>query len=209
MLNKGLSEFIKKILFVCGICAFLVCAVCAYAADVQNDLENGIVRLHIIAQSDSDYDQAVKLEVRDAVLEAAEKEGVCDGESLAKIAEKAANAKLDELGYEHNAAAEYGLFEFPEKSYRGITLPAGEYNGVRVVIGDGQGKNWWCVMLPPLCVCDGEPELDEEGQSVLRNRLRNDTYELVTDNEGDTVVKLRIVEAAREIIGAVNKNGAE
>lgn len=195
---------IKAYVFAAALISVMVCAVYAYSRDIGEDLENGIVRLHIIADSNSEYDQEIKLTVRDAVLEAAENARPQGEAELTALAQRTAERVLAENGCGYGAHAEYGKFMFPEKSYRGITLPAGEYNGVRVVLGSGGGKNWWCVMYPPLCVTDGEPELSEEGKSVLRSRLRDDTYDIISDGNERPAVKFRLVEAARAVIGAVN-----
>lgn len=190
-------------MFAAALIAAVSCAVCAYSKDVEDDLKSGIVRLHIIAGSDSEYDQAIKLEVRDAVLEAVGAD-MPEGEAeLAALAEDTANAVLDESGCGYEAEAEYGVFMFPEKTYKGLSLPAGEYEGVRVVLGSGEGRNWWCVMYPPLCVEDGEPELSEEAEAELQSRLREDTYEIIAERD-NVQVKFRIAELVRKLIGAVN-----
>lgn len=189
----------KKIIFAVVLIMALACAVCAYSSDVMQDLENGIVRLHVIANSDSDEDQAVKLKVRDAVLKAVEGGDISDPEQLRATAQGAAEQTLRENGAEYGACTVYGMYDFPEKSYRGITLPAGEYNGIRVILGSGSGHNWWCVLYPPLCVSDGEPELSEESKKQLREQLRDDTFDIVTDSS-EKKVKLRIVEAAVSIL---------
>lgn len=189
----------KKIIFAVVLIMALACAVCAYSNDVMQDLENGIVRLHVIANSDSDEDQAVKLKVRDAVLKAVEGGDISDPEQLRAMAQTAAEQTLRENGAEYGACTVYGMYDFPEKSYRGITLPAGEYNGIRVILGSGSGHNWWCVLYPPLCVSDGEPELGEESKKQLKEQLRDDTFDIVTDSS-EKKVKLRIVEAAVSIL---------
>lgn len=110
-----------------------------------------IIRLHVIANSDSEYDQYVKLKVRDSVLNISnslERENIpC---SL-KLMEDAARLTLMSYGCDQHVKVQFGEFPFPIKSYGNITLPAGDYTAVRVIIGDGDGQNWWCVMYPPLC----------------------------------------------------------
>lgn len=130
----------------------------------QTDKDN-IFRLHIIANSDSDEDQSVKLKVRDAILEYekllfAENEIHTAGEtrellqenakSICKITKKV----LRKNGKKYNVKLSVGTYMFPDRTYRDITYPAGEYNALRVVLGDGKGENWWCVMFPPLCIID-------------------------------------------------------
>ena len=115
-----------------------------------------IVRLHIIAQSDDAYDQYIKLRVRDAVLNAANTLSLNENaaeeiENNLSLIEDAARVVLASYGVDYGAHAQFGEFDFPTKTYGNVTLPAGKYTAVRVVLGNGDGQNWWCVMYPPLC----------------------------------------------------------
>lgn len=194
-----------------GALALALClcmAVTAYSDNVQNDLQDNLIRLHIIADSDSDADQAVKLKVRDAVLKSVGdrlssgdreecKEEIIN--NLGKI-EEIADDVLRENGFNYTAHAEYGKFPFPEKTYKSMTLPAGEYYGVRVVLGSGGGHNWWCVMYPPLCFKEGEEvTLSRESEKILRESLDSDTYEIITQKNNEVVVKFKVVEIVQEI----------
>ncbi len=190
------------------ICALFVSlalsmAVTAYSDGVQENLCDNLIRLHIIANSDSGEDQAVKLKVRDAILEKAQKELEVSGkdkiiENLGEI-EETANRVLAENGFAYTAAAVYGKFAFPRKEYKNMTLPAGDYYGVRVVLGSGAGHNWWCVMYPPMCVADGAPRLDKKSEALLRESLSDEAYEIVTGTEKDVVIKFKAVELVQEL----------
>lgn len=124
-------------------------------------------RLHIIANSDSEYDQEIKLKVRDAILRLTEEDmsefkNVKEAEkyaaeNLSRLIE-CANNVLEENGAEYTARGEIGVFEFPDRTYGDVTYPAGDYYALRIVLGNGSGKNWWCVMFPPLCVINTEAE---------------------------------------------------
>ncbi|MGE5576380.1 MAG: stage II sporulation protein R [Syntrophothermus sp.] len=119
-----------------------------------------LIRLHVIANSDLVYDQELKLQVRDAIIrEAAEtfRSAKTIGEArqvltanLARI-DGIARRTVAEAGYHYPVRTELGVFPFPAKAYGVAVLPAGNYEALRVVIGAGQGKNWWCVLFPPLC----------------------------------------------------------
>jgi stage II sporulation protein R len=142
-----------------------------------------VFRLHIIANSDSTEDQRVKLLVRDALLEyeaqhmsgASDKRDakqslMSDGEVLLEIVENA----LQENGFSYGAQLCVGTFPFPERSYSGKTYPAGDYEALRVVLGKGQGKNWWCVMFPPLCILElpnGDIDVEELQMDSLLLKL--------------------------------------
>ena len=123
---------------------------------------NGPFRLHILGNSNSADDQQVKLRVRDAVLEATKDITKCKNEAEAEeyirknlgIILETANETLAENGFDYTAAAEIGNFHFPEKSYKKITYPEGNYGALRIILGEGRGDNWWCVMFPPLCISE-------------------------------------------------------
>ena len=123
----------------------------------QETLSRKMIRLHVIANSDSDADQALKLQVRDAVLARAtelltQSADMTDAWSRLEDAlpalEQTASAAC---GGAYPVRAELAETEFPLKEYDGFALPAGEYLALRVVIGEGAGRNWWCVVYPPLC----------------------------------------------------------
>lgn len=125
----------------------------------------GVLRLHVIANSDNLSDQAVKMKVRDAVISLMNSEFayVDDGAEARRIAgenleeiEKAAERILAVYGCDYPVRATLGPYTFPTRFYGKEIFPAGEYTAVRVVLGEGQGKNWWCVLFPPLCLEDLE-----------------------------------------------------
>lgn len=142
-----------------------------------------IVRLHVIANSDTEADQALKLKVRDSVLAATDQalskaENGFDAGKIAQenlsVMKQAALETIQKSGYSYSVKVEYGVFPFPVKSYGSITLPAGDYNAVRVIIGEGKGHNWWCVMFPPLCfVNETYSEVKPEGLQKLSAETRD------------------------------------
>ncbi len=142
----------------------------ARAVELQDVPVADYIRLHVVAEDDGDAAQALKLKVRDAVLEAARPlladcpdadaawKRVCDNaDALRLAAEDRARAE----GFVGPVAAETGTFGFPDRDYGGVFVPAGEYRALRVVLGAGQGHNWWCVLYPTLCLqgdaAPGEP----------------------------------------------------
>ena len=144
-----------------------------------------VLRLHVIANSDSAEDQALKLKVRDALLlqggevfasgstkESAEKAACKNLQSFLQTAEKT----IRESGKSYNVCISVGKSSFPTRVYENITLPAGEYDALRVVIGEGKGKNWWCVMFPPLCLPAAERKqelsdvLSDGGLSLVESK---------------------------------------
>lgn len=124
------------------------------------------IRLHVIANSDSETDQAVKLKVRDAILACARerfsasdrKEAEAELLSLGGELMSAVENTLSENGMDYGAGLYFGEFDFPDREYGEKLYPAGKYEALRVVLGDGMGHNWWCVMFPPLCLVETEDE---------------------------------------------------
>ncbi|MBQ4339281.1 MAG: stage II sporulation protein R [Clostridia bacterium] len=125
------------------------------------EVRDCVVRLHILANSDTQADQAVKLAVRDAVLSSSTAlfDGSTDAENARiaveknrEIIEKAANSVLQASGVDYKAKLVFTEEFFDTREYDGFTMPAGRYKAVKLILGDGAGKNWWCVMFPPLCL---------------------------------------------------------
>lgn len=160
------------------------------------DISSDIVRLHIIANSNSQDDQKLKLKVRDRLLNENFENIKYDLNKIKKVCEE----EILENGYDYNVAADYGQFYFPNKTYENITLPAGDYNAIRITIGNGKGENWWCVMYPPLCYSTStDGKLSEEKLNLLRNSMKNDNYELIENGEIKIKPALKIVEWWQEI----------
>lgn len=195
----------NKIIYAFFISLVLSIAVTAYSDSVQADLQDNLTRLHIIANSDGDADQAVKLKVRDAALNQIRKKinsenGVSNIINELPELEKTANETLRKNGFAYTAKAVYGKFDFPKKTYKNMTLPAGEYYGVRIILGSGSGHNWWCVLYPPLCTSGGDTvTLDEKSQKLLRDSLSPEAYDIITSSDKGITVKFKTVELIQEI----------
>lgn len=150
--------------------------------------EAGILRLHVVANSDSPEDQSVKYRVRDAVLECErEMAGAASESDAERLLEEsgkelmaAVEAALAENGMSYGAQLRIGSYDFPEKSYADRTYPAGEYRALRVVLGEGKGQNWWCVLFPPLCMIELE-----EGQAQDGPKFESLILKLIEEGEHD------------------------
>ena len=127
----------------------------------KKPLNESVLRLHVIANSDSLADQTLKLKARDLVIEMMKEE--FSGMNNMEQASQAALKELPEIkrqveevvranGYNYPVEVSLGEYPFPSKSYGNLVLPRGEYQAVRVTLGEGEGKNWWCVLFPPLCM---------------------------------------------------------
>ncbi|MGM9551418.1 MAG: stage II sporulation protein R [Clostridia bacterium] len=166
------------------------CIVC-YSQGLSEELSQDIVRLHVIAQSDSKEDQKVKLMVRDSVLKEVGKiEKKEDIEKNLPLIEECANKVLCDNGFDYKAKVQFGVFTFPTKYYDGFALPKGEYEAVRVILGEGKGENWWCVLFPPLCMVDAAT--DE--QTDLLKETFGKNYAVVTDEKPQFNIKFKLAE---------------
>lgn len=181
--------------------ALAVTAVTRYYLDCRQVRED-VLRLHVIAASDSEADQAVKLKVRDAVLR--EGAAIFDGSVTAKEAqarlepylrrlENAADRVLKENGLPYAATAQIVNEFFDVRTYENVTLPAGRYTALKIVLGDGAGKNWWCVMFPPLCLPAATAQ--EDAYAVFQDGGAH-----VVQGEPDYVIRFRIVELVEKAV---------
>ncbi len=190
----------RKIFLRCIIGVFLaVVLIAGVCEQVQGDIASGVVRLHIIANSDTDIDQNIKLAVRDSVI-AAQGRIFPDGipEKLTyeqkELLAQTAEGVLRNKGVSYGVQIETGEFYFPTKKYENITLPAGDYNAVRIVLGEGAGQNWWCVMYPPLCFTESAlGEMGEKSRDILKEEI-GQNYEIISEESIKTVPALKLLE---------------
>ena len=154
--------FMRKLTRNVGVCLSIV--VCLWFFSIWSDkghLRENLIRFHVVANSDSEWDQNVKLQVRDAVVESLQKEMASLGdmnaakayllENLPKI-KRIANDTLRSVGFEGDAVVTLCKETFEQREYDTFSLPAGVYESLRIVIGNGEGHNWWCVVFPSLCL---------------------------------------------------------
>lgn len=177
---------------------FSLCGFAGHCATVRDS----VVRVHILANSDSDEDQALKLKVRDAVTAAGA--GVLDGVTTREEAESRLQETLPKLiataqqcvyaaGFSYPVTGELTTMYFGTRTYDGGTFPAGRYRTVRFSIGEAQGKNWWCVMYPPLCVSAATDK------TSLRDVMSEDACEIVEEAPRYTV-RFKVVEWFESIV---------
>ena len=196
----------KKFITVLAVSIFMLFLLVGYSTSVNSNLSSNMVRLHVIANSDSEEDQALKLKVRDAILSHSrsnftKKDEVKDElESYKEIAKEV----ISENGYNYDVEVEYGNFKFPTKEYNNLRLPAGNYDAVRVKIGTAKGQNWWCVMFPPLCFVDGTTDT-KYAEEKLRASLSDESARLITSKADDSMmpfeIKFKIVEVYGKLSG--------
>ena len=188
---------IWEIALLIGMAVFLISG--AVSLQNRDQLADKVVRLHILANSDSEEDQALKLRVRDRVLERATEllEQTGDRREAADVLqshlpelERIAAEEISDCGYEYDVTAEVANTMFPTKEYDGFTLPAGEYLALRIIIGEGNGHNWWCVVFPPLCTTAAA----DVPASALAAVFDEEEVALVTEENEGYVLKFKAME---------------
>ena len=131
--------------------------------ELSNNLHESLIRFHVIANSDSDEDQKLKLKVRNIILDKIEPElekAATLEEAREYISnnlfllEELAQDEINKIGYNYPTVAILGKTDYPTRAYGDIIMPAGTYESLRIIIGEGKGSNWWCVLFPPLCFID-------------------------------------------------------
>lgn len=175
----------------------------SYSENVNKGLADNLIRLHVIANSDSAEDQALKRDIRDVVLnfmheqvkysKDVEQTKYIINTNLYKI-EELAQGEVNRHGKNYTVKTMLGSYPFPTKVYGDITLPAGNYQALRVVIGKGEGANWWCVLFPPLCFVDAtHGTVPDSVKRDLRNALTDEEYSIITaaDSEEDIPIKVK------------------
>ena len=200
-MRKFFKNFIiLSILFI----VFFAITAYSYANNISEGLAEDIFRLHILANSDSNEDQSLKLKVRDAVLEYMKTltENTLDKQSVIEMSKthmenfrEIAKKVIKENGYDYPVNIEIGNFYFPTKYYGNISLPAGNYDALKIEIGEAKGQNWWCSLFPPLCfVSVSSGIVDEEGEEYLKENLSDEEFAIVSGDSSEIEFKFKIVE---------------
>lgn len=187
----------KKVLIL--VLAFAFCLVLLNFLPVHGEeaVYENVVRLHVVANSDSDADQELKLKVRDALLE--EMPGILEtsatrADALEKIEQnldfirEIAEKIVAENGFDYPVSVSLGRERYPTKNYEGVCFPSGVYESLQVKIGEAKGKNWWCVLFPRLCLAPASKKSAED--AFVQVGLTSEQYRIITETE-DTKYKLR------------------
>lgn len=166
------------------------CRAVSEREQMQEHLAKEVFRFHVLANSDSEEDQRLKIKVKDAVVTYM-KEEIPESDSV-EVTKRWAKLHLDEIeeiaekvirknGYRYEVCAKVAECDFPDKTYGDITFPAGTYDALEVLIGKAGGQNWWCVLYPNLCFIDSiHAVVPEEGKAKLREVLTEEEYDMVT-----------------------------
>ncbi|MCD7776138.1 MAG: stage II sporulation protein R [Firmicutes bacterium] len=214
----------KKMLIFASLVLVLVSASAFIPSCAEMAIYDDVIRLHVLANSDSEYDQSLKLYVRDAVLLYTDEliGGAADKEEAERILEastesisEAARLAVSEYGGEYDVNVTLSVEEYPRCVYGAVTLPAGSYTSLRVMIGAAEGENWWCVLFPQLCTSlavdigevsnesEDEDEAADEDDYVAAG-FTPPEYRIITKSDESVTysVKFRLIEIIEDIISA-------
>lgn len=213
---KTFSKFMKNtkfkfsILLIFLFSLYIFLSAFAYVNAISSDIANSVFRLHVIANSDSDADQNLKYKVRDNLLEymntitkdAKSKEEIIQiATSHQKDFQSIAENTIQKNGFSYSVHVQIGNFEFPTKTYGDISFPAGNYDALRVEIGEAKGQNWWCVMFPPLCFVDVSSGIvPDNSKEIIKNNISEEEYKIISEgnndssNETDIKFKFKLIE---------------
>lgn len=180
----------RLIIFTAALLAALTATAAALQLD-QQTLAGKLIRLHVVANSDSEQDQAVKLQVRDAVLEVTKDLDREELEQALPNIQAAAEACLRELGCRDAVTVTLGQERFPTRLYENFSLPAGVYTALRVTIGEGEGQNWWCVAFPSICFRATMADLEATAVSA---GFTGEEIALITEANEGYVLKFKLLE---------------
>ncbi|MGN1351360.1 MAG: stage II sporulation protein R [Clostridia bacterium] len=188
---------------------YVLIAASSYTKAVCTDIANNVFRLHVIANSDSEEDQNLKYIVRDSILSYVN--GILENINNKEDVVLTINNHIDEIkniaqqavyneGFTYDVEIEVGNFKFPTKTYGNISFPPGLYDALRVKIGNASGKNWWCVMFPPLCFVDVSSGIvPEDSKELMESNLSSEDYALVSSSKNTTKIKFKVVEVLQNL----------
>lgn len=182
----------------------------SYVNAVSSDIAESVFRLHVIANSDTKEDQDLKYMVRDKVLAymntickdaTSKEEAIQIAETHKQEFQEIALSTIKENGYDYDVTIEIGNFSFPTKEYGDISLPSGFYDALRIKIGKAEGRNWWCVMFPPLCFVDVSSGIvPEESKDIMKKDLSEEEFSLISDKEDSQIsFKFKLIEMLENV----------
>lgn len=212
------TKFKKIILLTFLLFAYVFLSAQSYATAISNNLSTAVFRLHVLANSNSEEDQNLKLKVRDSLLNymnglclncSTKQEAISIANEHKDDFQKIAEQTIKENGYDYTAKINIDNFYFPTKNYGDISLPAGYYDALRVEIGEAKGKNWWCVMFPSLCFIDvSSGVVDDNAKENLQDNLQKESYDIISDSKKpDIKLKFKLIEVfAENNLFTISKN---
>ena len=194
-------------LIICCFASVMLCGIImCIPTEADAKIYDNVIRFHVIANSDSEADQALKLNVRDAVIDkysealsgyGSKKDAELGLLSITKEIEKYVNEFIKEQGSEYKCQVTLGAEYYNRTEYESFSMPSGHYTSLRIIIGEGEGKNWWCVLFPPFCTKAAIKQSDkaEDEEAFIQAGFTSEQYKIITENEKPRYrLKFRLLE---------------
>ena len=204
----------KNLLTITAVIAFIFIFIGLMPVHGEAEVYDSVLRLHVLANSDTDEDQALKLKVRDSILSASapimegcetREEAIAALTSAIPTLASAASETIQHEGFDYPVRIELCEEDYPTKSYESFCFPSGEYLSLRVLIGDAAGQNWWCVLFPPLCLSAATDQTDAE-EAFIAVGLTDDQYKIITETDSPTYqVRFKILETIEDAKKDINE----
>ncbi len=195
------TAIVVILLFLCTICINVIAGT---SKNVTDSLASKIIRFHVVANSDSTQDQLLKQQIKDRVIAYIEplledSTSIEETRYILKeclpLIEEVAKEVIAEWEKDYDVYVVLDQANFPTKSYGDVVLPAGEYESCRIIIGEGKGENWWCVMFPPLCYLDASTGVVPlEGKEQLAKELNEEQYDLIMHREKPYQIRFKLID---------------
>lgn len=174
----------------------------SYSHSISTNLEESLFRLRVVANSDSEIDQNLKLKVRNNILDylsqfnfSNKNETILHLQNHKSDIEKIISETIEENGFDYTFEYEISNSFYPAKKYNSITLPSGNYDGLQIKLGNAKGENWWCILFPPMCLINSSTcQLEEEPNELLSSTLSNETTSVIQSSEAKYKFKFKIID---------------
>lgn len=202
----------KKLL----ICTLIILALAMFSGlfpvHGESEIYDTVVRLHVLANSDSEEDQALKLKVRDEIIKvvspavegcSSQDEAISSINSIMGDIQNRAEQVIKNQGYDYSVSVEIDREHYPTKTYESCAFPEGEYVSLKVCIGEAQGQNWWCCLFPPLCLSAASADDAESNEEAFISvGLSSDQYKIITETENPKYkIRFKILETFSRLFG--------
>ena len=213
---KNLSKIKIFIILTILILLYTLVSAISYSNAVSSNLSENIFRLHVIAASNSEEDQNLKYIVRDEILKymneltknATSKQEVIElVNNNVNTFKEISQSTIKENGYNYDVKVSVCTSSFPTKNYGDISLPAGEYDSLKIEIGEASGQNWWCVLFPPLCFVDVSSGIvPEDSKEIMKENLSEESYNIIAHDESEINFKFKILEIFQNVKTMIANN---
>ena len=179
-----------------------------YSKTINKDISDELLRMHILANSDNEFDQSLKIKVRDFLIKYINDEKLASKEDVIQSV-KNIQTEIDDFliseGVMYSCKVSYSNSMFDTRTYSDLSIPAGNYETIKVLLGEGNGKNWWCIAYPPLCFTESVTgEMSDKGKKELKAILNDETFNTINGETKEYQIKFKTVEIFNSLLQKIN-----